>query len=66
MELSEETFDGLGLTAPSTFLRAIFHRIPVTSPFLAPLEGELAPLTDLGLKAVLGFSLHGLTAVPGT
>lgn len=56
---------GLGLAAPTTFLGAILHRIPVTSPFLAPLKRKFAPLADLGFKAILGFSLHGLIPAPG-
>ncbi len=56
---------GLDLAAPSTFLGAVLHGIPVTSPFLAPFKREFAPLADLGFKAILGFSLHGLIPAPG-
>ena len=34
-------------------LRAIFHFIPVSGPFLAPFKGAFAAGADLGRKAIL-------------
>ena len=41
-----------------TFFRTVFNVLPIARPFLAPFEGQVAALADLGWEAVLGLGLH--------
>jgi hypothetical protein len=47
------------LLAGFTFLRAIFHILPIAGPLLAPFEFEVAALADFRCEAILDLCLHG-------
>ena len=58
--------DSLGCHALAlALLGAVFDVGPVLGPFLAPLKGQPAALTDLGFKPVLGLGYlwHALTLI---
>jgi hypothetical protein len=42
-----------------TLLTAVLNVLPIFGPFLPPLKGEIASLTDLGREPVLGLCSSG-------
>ena len=47
-----------GRLARLALIRAVLNHLPIARPFLAPFEGALATLADLGGKSIFDLCLH--------